>query len=258
MEEFKSSLEWRRYYELNASELRNIPWHLGADLSEKEKEMISSSVQTFQLGESSEGRHLLKCAADHAQDHDDPQYLQAVRLFIKEEQRHAMDLGKFLKLNGIPLSKTAFTDSVFRKMRHLANLEQSIAVLLTAEIIAQVYYPALLKATQSKVLKSLCEQIISDEDQHVRFQAQRLIILRKNCPFPRVVLAHFLHRLLFWATCLAVWPGHAKVFKAAGLSFYGFLQSAGQRLEHVMGLMSYENIYGFRYYIKAKELQVTQ
>jgi len=33
MGEFKSSQEWRQYYEINASRLINIPWHLGTELS---------------------------------------------------------------------------------------------------------------------------------------------------------------------------------------------------------------------------------
>ena len=67
---------------------------------------------------------------------------------------------------------------MFRWLRHRAGLELSIAVLVTAEIIAKVYYAALRQATTSVVLVRLCDQILYDELRHVRFQCERLAILR--------------------------------------------------------------------------------
>src|SRR5258706_385192 len=111
------------------------------NLARKNKKAIASSVQDFQAG--------------------DYEYIEAIRLFIAEEQRHARDLAHFLQINEIPLVKTTFTDGVFRRLRQiLGNLEISIAVLITAEIIAIVYYTALRDATNSQVLQTLCKQIL--------------------------------------------------------------------------------------------------
>jgi hypothetical protein len=101
------------------------------------------------------------------------------QLFTAEEQRHARDLARFLQLNGIALLKTTFPDRVFRRFRHLfGGLEISIGVLITAEIIAKVYYGALYHATKSSILRTLCDQILSDEIKHVEFQAEQLGKLR--------------------------------------------------------------------------------
>ena len=143
-------------------------------------------MQEFQLGESSEGRHLMTRAIRHAADTGDVDYIPALRLFIAEEHRHARDLGRVLDLAGIPRVGRTWPDTVFRWLRKGAGLELSIAVLVTAEIIAKVYYAALREATHAPVLRRLCDQILADEVQHVRFQAERVAILRRGKSAPRL------------------------------------------------------------------------
>src|SRR5688572_26656258 len=104
----RTSLEWRKYYEENALALLEIPWSMGHELTDEEQIAITSSVQDFQAGESSEGRHLFQYAKTHAKQTGDNEYIEAIRLFIAEEQRHARDLAHFLQINGIPLVKTTF------------------------------------------------------------------------------------------------------------------------------------------------------
>ena len=218
-----TSLEWRKYYEENAQSLLQIPWDIGQELSKEEQKAIASSVQDFQAGESSEGRHLFQYAKTYAGQTGDHEYIEAIRLFIAEEQRHARDLAHFLQINQIPLVGTAFTDGVFRRLRQLlGNLETSIAVLITAEIIAKVYYKALRDATNSRILQTLCKQILQDEVRHVEFQAERLGLLRGKRN--RLLLARIdgLQRCLFWGTCLVVWMFHGKVFGRGGYSFIEF------------------------------------
>ncbi|WP_164672387.1 hypothetical protein [Bacillus velezensis] len=48
-------------------------------------------------------------------------------------------------------------------------------MLLTAEVIAAVYYDALKNVTGSVCLQSICGQILIDEKQHFEFQAETLI-----------------------------------------------------------------------------------
>src|SRR5690242_9754293 len=176
-----NSGDWRRYFEQNARGLRVIPWEIGADLSADERDAITTSVQEFQAGESSEGRHLYNAARAYARRTGDYEYLRAIRLFIAEEQRHALCLGRVLAINGIPLVDTTFADQVFRRLRTaIDSLELSIAVLVTAELIAKAYYAALREATRSRVLRALCDQILSDEQAHVSFQIGHLGILRTN------------------------------------------------------------------------------
>jgi hypothetical protein len=250
-----SSDEWYDYFQANAKALRDIPWERGAELAEAERDAIAASVQGFQLGESSEGRHLLHCATAYAEQTDDPAYREAVRLFIGEEQRHARDLGRFLQLAGVPLLTRTWPDSVFRWLRRRAGLELSVSVLLTAEIIATVYYVALRAATRSSVLQRLCDQILADEGEHVRFQCERLAILRQGRTSWSLGSVHMLHRILFWGTCLVVWWKHGRALRAGGFGLRRFWRGAWQEMNAALRLMDPRS-YAFGVAERKTEVQV--
>jgi rubrerythrin len=176
-------------------------------------------VQEFQAGERSEGRHLYQLARDYANRTGDADYLAAIRLFIAEEQRHARDLARFLALHGIPVIDTTFSDRVFRRLRNVVpSLEISIAVLVTAEIIAKVYYAALQQATRSVVLRRLCDQILSDERGHVEFQSEQLRRLRAGRSPALMAVTLAAQRLLFAGTVLVVAATHRPVIRRGGLT----------------------------------------
>lgn len=222
-----SSIDWLQHFERNAERLLPIPWERGAELTTTEAHAIASSLAEFQRGESGEGRRLTRYAEAYARAVGDEDYPAAIRLFIREEQRHARDLARFLELNDLPLAPSTATDSTFRRLRHLlGTLEMSIAVLITAELIAQVYYEALRGATQATVLRQLCVQILRDEASHVEFQAERLGILRAQRRLPLYWATMLCQRALFAATCCAIWPVHRGVFRSGGFSFVRYWTAA--------------------------------
>ena len=216
------SVAWLQYYRHNARTLIEIPWGLGVFLTDESRRAIASSVQEFQLGESGEGKHLIRAAKRHAERTGDAAYVEALGLFIAEENRHARDLGRVLDLAGIPRVGHAWPDTVFRFIRRLAGLELSIVVLVTAEIIAKVYYAALREATGSPVLRTICDQILRDEVRHVHFQTERVAILRRNRPRWLVAVAQAAHRVLMFGTCFVVWHKHGRAMRAGGWSFRRF------------------------------------
>lgn len=221
-----TSLEWREYYEQNAQSLLDIPWDVGGDLSDDERAAIASSVQGFQAGESSEGRHLFRYAQEYANKSGDHQYVAVIKLFIAEEQRHASDLARFLQLNEIPVLKTTFPDRVFRRLRHMfGGLEISIGVLITAEIIAKVYYAALKDATNSRILRTLCDQILRDEVKHVEFQAEQLGKFRRRRKSIFQWITVGIHRFLYLGTCFVVWQFHKQAIRKGGFNFRQFWRS---------------------------------
>ena len=214
-----TSTEWRDYYGQNARALLVIPWHLGAELAPDEIAAVAQSLREFQAGESSEGKHLLRHARDHAGRTGDGDYVAAIKLFIAEEQRHARDLGRFLTLNGIPLVRTTFTDRVFRRMRNLfGGLEMSVAVLITAEIIAKGCYAVLREATRSGILRRPCDQILGDEVKHVEFQAEQLAKLRAHRRRPGAALTMAAQRFPYFGTVLVVYACHRKAIRRGGLN----------------------------------------
>ena len=231
-----SSEEWLAYFRRNTETLLPIPWSNGASLTPREKQTIYRSIQKFQLGESSEGNHLRCLARVYAARTGDIAYGEAMELFIKEEQRHAHDLGRFMDLAEIPRTTSHWSDRVFRSLRTMGNLEMMLSVLLVAELIANVYYVALRDATDSPALHQLCQQILHDEEQHVHFHVKQLARLRAGRRWS-LDLVYELYRLFFGSACLVVWMGHASVFRKTGMTFGGFWKTCRQEMREAVRLM---------------------
>jgi hypothetical protein len=224
-----SSLGWCEHFRANADNLLSLPWTEGANVTTEERLALAESLQDFQLGESSEGLNLRRAAAEHAVATADPDYVEAMRLFIAEEQRHSGDLGRYLDLVGIPRLKQSGTDNVFRWLRRRAGLELFITVLVTAELIGQVYYTAVYRATRCPLLRRLCAQLLRDEVGHVRFHTERLGMIDRRRPSWRSWLARGLHRMLLWGTALVVWRKHRQAFQAGGFGFADFWSAVWQK-----------------------------
>lgn len=209
---------WLNHFQNNQNQFEHINWELNEKLTSKEINIIESSIQQFQKGENSEGKHLIK----YAKKYGDSTYLETIKLFIKEEQKHALVLGKFMKKNGIEKINTHWVDNVFRGMRKLTSLENSIIVLITAEIIASVYYIALKRCSNTKILKDICIQILKDEEMHINFQSYTLSQFYKNKSLIGKIYSRLFHKILMSGTTLVVWFYHRKVLRYGGFSFNHF------------------------------------
>ena len=219
----RSTQNWVDHFRWNGSVAMRVPWHIGPDLSDEERAAIAHSIRVFQLGENSEGRHLMRYAKEWAERTGDTAYPEAIRMLIVEEQRHAGVLGRFMEINGIERIKRGCTDGIFRRARNIfGSLEVSISVLVTAEIIAKIYYPALREATGSIVLRTICEQILREEVAHVEFQTEQLARIRGGRPAFGAWATRVFHRLLFYPTLTVVGVSHRVALRRGGLSFGQF------------------------------------
>jgi hypothetical protein len=216
-----TSLEWLAYFTLNTVE-PTMPWLDSYRLTSHERARVGPSIQQFQLGESSEGRGLLRRARRYAETSGDGQFAEAISLFIQEEQRHSRLLGRFLDLHSVPRLPRHWVDSVFRQVRALAGLEMCMRVLATAEIIAVPYYKALGKATASPLLEKICASILTDEAAHLSFQGFVFAMLGQGRPAWRQELINTLHSVFLRGTVVVVWLQHGSVIRAAGCSFGAF------------------------------------
>ena len=232
--ETRLSVSWLDYYRNNRESLLEIPWGRGAEISDLERAAIGGSVREFQLGESSEGKHILRCGREFAALRRTPAYAEAITLFVREEQRHARDLGRFMDLAGIPRRARTWPDTVFRRLRQLGGLEVSVTVLITAEIIAKVYYAALRETTGSAVLRRICDQILRDEREHVRFQCDYLAVLRETRRPLLSTLTEAVHRFLFFGTCIVVWNSHRRAIRKGGMGFGRFWKGCWREMNEAM------------------------
>jgi hypothetical protein len=217
------SLEsWHRYYVNNAVEPDGIPWETAEELTAQERRCIKDSIAAFQLGEYSEGRGLKKFADEYSRNFDDDYLTKITRLFIGEEQNHALLLKRFMSIHGLCTIQSNWTDTVFRRLRKNVSYEWSITVLIVAEIIALVYYKALRACTKSIVLQEICNKILADETEHVKYESELINCIRNSNPKLKKWLMISFHRFLFSGTVIVVYFAHMKVLNRGGYTLFGF------------------------------------
>jgi hypothetical protein len=216
---YRPTGEWLLYFQGNVQSAKDMPWEWPVEFTEEQKRLLIPSIRAFQKGEGSEGHNLHRFAREYSQAKNDPAYVKSIEYFIREEQKHSEFLRLFLgRLDVKPIDKT-WTDSVFRSLRTYAGLEVSITVLLAAEMMATVYYPALHRATSCELLKKICERIYADEAIHVQFQSERLRILRATRSWIGRAVTSALEHFLFFGTVLVVWLAYGSAMRAGGFSF---------------------------------------
>ena len=216
------SAAWQSLFASKASAPPPFPWDESYSLTASERELVTDSLQQFQLGEGSEGRGLKERAKASALAKKDPDFLPTLNLFIREEQRHSSDLGSFMDREGIERLKHHWVDGVFRRVRKLAGLELSLSVLVTAEIVAVPYYAALAEATASPLLKAICSRILDDEMDHLRYQSQNLSQLRATRRWHSDFGEWIARSLLMLGALAIVWKQHHRLFRAGGYSWTKF------------------------------------
>jgi hypothetical protein len=215
---------WLNHFEYHAEHPRGLPPTLADVLRPEERRVIASSIATFQLGEQSQGDTLLRAAARFAQVHQSPALVRIVELFIREEQRHAALLRCFMEDHEIPLKNRDWTDHIFRRLRRLAGFELYLCVLITAELIGNVYYRALESATGCQRLRVLCRTLVAEELVHVAFESQLLLALRAARPTWARTLLRLTHRAFFAGTARVVWVTHRSLLRHSGYDAGAFLR----------------------------------
>jgi len=219
----KTSSTWIGHFKANALQQR-VDWTLKPAITITETEKILHSLQAWQLGETSDGSHLIRAASMYAKKIKDPDYLEAVKLFIKEEQKHGNNLGMYLDAIQQPRIKKDWGDSLFRKIRYFnTNMEIWTLAVITVESAAQVFYQALKNATNCSLLKQVCTDILIDEAYHIDFQTERMAILFNSKSNSGKLFSRYFYTLFFFATSLVVWFAHKKLFKAGGTGFKKYI-----------------------------------
>jgi hypothetical protein len=227
----RSSEQWCDYFNRQTHLLLPVPWERGAELTPVEQALVSGSLPEFQQGEGLEGGHFFRCVRAYGERSGDWAYVEAHRLFMVEEKRHANGLGRFLDMAGIPLLRQqSRLNKLFCWCGSRGGLEMTLAIITMVEVIARTYYAALRNATRSTVLRRLCTQIMRDEKAHVRFQCEQLARLRRGRARWLMALTDALDTFFFVGAGLACWWGHRRVLRAAGLGFVSFWRVFRQKL----------------------------
>jgi hypothetical protein len=228
-----NTARWIRHFRENTQHNSRLPLPDGpASLPEPERLAVAASLAVFQLGESGGGTRLLhwhaRChALRHVSGLED-----ALHAFVAEEQGHAALLARVLEHLHQPRFRKQWTNSIFRWLRNAVNLEFNMQVLLTAELIAEVYYGLLHLRCRDAVVGTAAGKILRDEMQHLAFQREFLVErLRRTGPwFRRFWRLQF--RFIHAVTSRVVAWDHRRCFRALGLTPHEFVHRAGAARRH--------------------------
>ncbi len=215
---------WLNHFEYHAEQPRGAARGPMSALRPEERRLIAPSIATFQLGEQSDGSGLLRAAYRFAAAHGDELLPRITELFIREQQRHARLLRAFMEEHGIRARGLHWTDALFRRLRRLGGFELYLHVLITAELIGNVYYRALESVTGCQRLRELCRTLIADELAHIGYESELILELRARRPALLRSLIRLAHRALFYGTACTVWMSHRAVLRRAGHGAGGFLR----------------------------------
>jgi hypothetical protein len=219
-----TSAFWEAHFRENLTHQR-IDWSVDPTITEAEKAPILRSLQAWQLGETSEGRQLLAAAKRFARRIDDPAYVDAIRLFIREEQKHGANLGRYLDRIGEPRLKRDLGDSLFRRVRHFnTSMEAWTITVIIVESAAQLFYQALHDATTCPLLRAICTDILIDEAHHIKFQNERMQLIFGRKGFYNKAFSLLAYSTLFFGTLHAIWAAHGKAFRAGGVDRTEFMR----------------------------------
>lgn len=230
-----TSYDWVEYFYRNAPEPA-LPWDDTVRLSGAERLAVIASVQQFQLGEGATGARMLRRAERFSRETGDLGLIAALRLFLREEQRHSRILARFLELERTACLHKHWIDTVFRWLRGLAGLELCLKVLVTAEVLARPYYAALRDATGSPLLRSICQLIFEEEGAHLRFQAFALKRFERRHRRLAQSCLRKAHAALLVSSAALLWIEHRSVFRSANRSFRQFWEETRREFNNVYDL----------------------
>ena len=230
----RDSTYWIDYFTQNLKKQR-IEWHTPISITAVEKENVIKSLQAWQLGETSDGKRLIAAANKHADRLKDANYTPAIKLFIKEEQKHGENLGKYIDLIGEKRIKKNWGDSLFRKFRGLnTNMEFWTIAVITVESAAQLFYQCLKDATGCKLLKQICTDILIDGAAHITFQTERLSLLYDDKSRIAKVISYYFYTVFYFSTSLVVWFAHQRLFKSGGLNFKNYWKKMTMKFQKTL------------------------
>lgn len=206
---------WAKHFRKNAGRPYPIVQEQVIGFIPQKRLPVAKSLAIFQLGEAGEGR--IAKDIDHVNIYGvDPNYREALKLFVKEEGRHARILGDCVRALRGDLIESNWTEKLFHFGRRLLGTRLKLMVLLVAEVIGICFYKKIAEKIPFGSVKNALLHIAEDEEKHLIFHCTFFKIRLKN-PVTRF-LFKILWRFLSFAACISVLMDHRKTFKALEIS----------------------------------------
>lgn len=221
---------WRSYFEANAR--RELPVIDGRGVPARWAGPLARSLAIFQVGEGGEGRVAREIERVRLAGIDDD-YRAALRLFVREEGRHAKILAAMVRALGGQTRRAAWTERLFVRGRRLLGLRLKLLVLLAAEVVGLGFYGLLAEKLGGCPIGQALREIAADERRHLEF----------HCAFFRGQTRGVAARAVFlavWAAiagaaCAVVLIDHRGTLRAMGVRgaagrLAGLVREVGRRV----------------------------
>lgn len=168
---------------------------------------IVASLQRFQIGETGEGT-IARQIEESGDPAIDEAIVECVRLWIREEGRHARELGDLLAaLDAAPLSRDV-SQWLFKTARRALGVRTKLSVIFVAEVVGLVFYGLVRDRVPSIALASTAAALHDDESAHLDF----LIALMRCMTARRAGIFRALVRTQLAATTTAALLGALVTF----------------------------------------------
>jgi len=177
---------------------------------------VARSLAVFQLGESGGGTVVSQARRSRlAAVNDD--YADSMALFVAEEHRHAELLACAVRMLDGRLVRENWTAKLFVFGRRLVGLRLKVAVLLAAEVVGICYYRLIAAKLPPGSLRSLLEEIVEDEVDHLDFHCEFLRTQTRSRW--RSLAFRFGWRALSQVAALVVLLDHRRALRDLGISY---------------------------------------
>jgi len=159
---------WRAHFETNAT--RPLPAAPDGAVPAGWREVLAESLARFQLGEAGEGRVAKEIdrVVMHGVDGD---YRVSLKLFVREEGRHARMLAGMVRALGGELLRHSWSEQLFVRGRRVLGLRAKLLVLLVAEVVGLGFYKILAGRLGDHEIGRQLREIAGDEEAHLEFHA---------------------------------------------------------------------------------------
>jgi lipopolysaccharide/colanic/teichoic acid biosynthesis glycosyltransferase len=167
----KSWRYWYLHFEKNSKRNYPNPFKEELPVRPEARDAIIRSLCIFQLGESGEGliaKEIEKVIIKGINNN----YRKSLKLFVKEEGRHARLLALCIQALGGKLISTNWTEKLFHVARRLMGVRLKLVVLLAAEIVGISFYRVISEKMPEGKLRNILSEICSDEEFHLLFHTE--------------------------------------------------------------------------------------
>lgn len=220
---------WLTAFERNRRDPELVRGACGAELDPELRRLLLRSLQSFQLGEAGGGRiaQEVLTSRDPALD---PALRQAVRLYVREEGRHAAELAGLVHALGGELLTEHWTNRLFRRCRRVLGLRTKLITMAVAEVLGIVFYERVGGHVDCASVRAALLRIARDEQRHLDFQSALFARVLGRLPgVLRVPYAAWLALelgLILGAALLTVWVEHACLLRRLGCDFHGLVRAS--------------------------------